>query len=678
MPYIIENSSGDPIVIPDGSLNTDYSIDLVGRNYENYGQIIAKTQIDLLDNFATDSTPPTSPTSGQLWYDKTNKQLRVYDATTGAWLTTRPLVSATIPANSYGQNKSGTMYYNTDTGQMYVNIGGLGYREVSIPGEISSNYGPTFYGTSLRNIFLTDTDNEQRAVLALYYRNTDVVTAQGFYQGEKIVAIISGHDQFEVADALSSTGTEQFNFYEQFNFGTQPGGMGPIIRPGINTRVDDDTLVNSARKAIRTDEAYALNTGTYTLATDGSIDDGVSAITISAIDVFNANANAIPNVTNTYSLGNLGNVFSEGYITDLYVGNGTAGKIESTAFGTLDIGSSLKPVTNLHASTSSVYSGLKFPNNSDVGEISVRAGTIYATSIDTSTGLTVNNYSLPFGKGNNGDQMFIGANGDSVWSEPINDIASITSSGGSITITPTSIVRSPGGTVSINVRNLDLSVDTASVRAMISIDSASADDLSYDDSTGKIKYIRETPFDNLVPETHFILRQGGLAQTADGVKTFTSRADFPAGMDVGKNIRYGVSADYPVGINSPSTNLVFDTRDDATGTDHSITFSKSGDITATGDVTAFSDERLKENIDPIADAMDKVKQISGYTFNRKGDPRKHAGVIAQEVQKVLPEVVTEDDDGMLSVAYGNMVGLLIEAIKDLSAEVDELKKKLGE
>lgn len=101
----------------------------------------------------------------------------------------------------------------------------------------------------------------------------------------------------------------------------------------------------------------------------------------------------------------------------------------------------------------------------------------------------------------------------------------------------------------------------------------------------------------------------------------------------------------------------------------------SGNWTATGDVTAYSDRALKTAIEPITEALDKVDQISGVTFERidLNPGVRHAGVIAQDVQKVLPEVVREDSEGKLTVAYGNIVGLLVEAIKELRQEVKELK-----
>jgi hypothetical protein len=107
----------------------------------------------------------------------------------------------------------------------------------------------------------------------------------------------------------------------------------------------------------------------------------------------------------------------------------------------------------------------------------------------------------------------------------------------------------------------------------------------------------------------------------------------------------------------------------------------SGDLTMAGNVTAYSDIRLKENIKVIPDALNKVQQLRGVTFTRNDveDLEKlHTGVIAQEVEVVLPEAVSEDNDGIKNVAYGNMVGLLIEAIKELKDEVNELKRQIKE
>ena len=103
----------------------------------------------------------------------------------------------------------------------------------------------------------------------------------------------------------------------------------------------------------------------------------------------------------------------------------------------------------------------------------------------------------------------------------------------------------------------------------------------------------------------------------------------------------------------------------------------NGDIRATSDVIAFSDIRVKENIVTIDNALNKINKLRGVTYTRKDktDKSTKIGVIAQEVLKVLPEVVSKDDEGMYSVAYGNLAGVFIEAIKELENRIKELENK---
>jgi hypothetical protein len=106
-------------------------------------------------------------------------------------------------------------------------------------------------------------------------------------------------------------------------------------------------------------------------------------------------------------------------------------------------------------------------------------------------------------------------------------------------------------------------------------------------------------------------------------------------------------------------------------------FSAGSNITSGGDITANSDIRLKTNVQTIENALNKTLQLRGVTFDKDG---KHSlGVIAQEVREILPEVVLEaaDEAKTLSVAYGNMVGVLIEAIKELNAKVEDLQNQLA-
>ena len=113
------------------------------------------------------------------------------------------------------------------------------------------------------------------------------------------------------------------------------------------------------------------------------------------------------------------------------------------------------------------------------------------------------------------------------------------------------------------------------------------------------------------------------------------------------------------------------------GLTNSTTLTWGAAFTATGNVTAFSDRRVKENIKTIDNALAKVLCLRGVTYNRTDleDKSEQIGVIAQEVKEILPQVVIEEND-RYSVAYGNIVGVLIEAIKEQQAQIEELKSRL--
>jgi hypothetical protein len=136
---------------------------------------------------------------------------------------------------------------------------------------------------------------------------------------------------------------------------------------------------------------------------------------------------------------------------------------------------------------------------------------------------------------------------------------------------------------------------------------------------------------------------------------------------------------------NPSTKVFVVNNISANGTTESTSISTGAlvtngglgvakNIVAGGTVTANSDEKLKENVQTIENALDKVLTLRGVEYDRKDSGEHQIGVIAQEVEKIIPEVVYGDE--IKSVAYGNLVGLLIEAIKEQQKEIDELKKKV--
>ena len=97
---------------------------------------------------------------------------------------------------------------------------------------------------------------------------------------------------------------------------------------------------------------------------------------------------------------------------------------------------------------------------------------------------------------------------------------------------------------------------------------------------------------------------------------------------------------------------------------------------------ASSDKRLKDNLKPIENSLDKISKLSGYEFDWNDKQETYqgrdVGVVAQEVEEVIPEIVTTRDNGYKAVKYEKLVPLLIESIKELKEEINGLKTKLGE
>ena len=142
---------------------------------------------------------------------------------------------------------------------------------------------------------------------------------------------------------------------------------------------------------------------------------------------------------------------------------------------------------------------------------------------------------------------------------------------------------------------------------------------------------------------------------------------------------YKNSNDFRIESNISDGDLVFTGNDGGSGvTALTLDMSAAGAATFNDDVTAFSDKRLKTDISNIENGLEKVMQMQGvyYKRNDQDDAKMKVGVLAQDMETIVPEVVLTADDEMQtkSVDYGKLTAVLIEAIKDLKAEIDELKK----
>lgn len=164
-----------------------------------------------------------------------------------------------------------------------------------------------------------------------------------------------------------------------------------------------------------------------------------------------------------------------------------------------------------------------------------------------------------------------------------------------------------------------------------------------------------------------------LSSTGTGIQWIGAPGGFSVSNDTTTNATY-----YPVFVNqttgNPSQISVSSTK---------LTFNPStGNLVVGGTVTANSDESLKVNIKTIDNALDKVLSLRGVEYDRVDIQDHQIGVIAQEVEKIVPDVVypkqESPDYEIKSVAYSNLIGLLIEAIKEQNLKISDLEKRLGE
>ena len=107
-----------------------------------------------------------------------------------------------------------------------------------------------------------------------------------------------------------------------------------------------------------------------------------------------------------------------------------------------------------------------------------------------------------------------------------------------------------------------------------------------------------------------------------------------------------------------------------------FTFNPSTGLLTSTDYNSSSDKRLKKNIKTVDNALDKVMALRGVSFDWKEGGAKAIGLIAQEAEKVIPEIVSKDDNGYLGIKYNNLIGVLVEAIKDQQEQINILKKQI--
>ena len=401
--------------------------------------------------------------------------------------------------------------------------------------------------------------------------------------------------------------------------------------------------------------------------------------------------------------------------SSLQVSGEVGGNLIPTTNNTFDLGSPTKTWRDLYLSSASLYingnqiistDGTELRFTSDDGEsvkfIETNADTFGVQTANgditftaTGTGNIELDATVQIGAGNN----IISSDGNAISfandvSLGSNDLyaAAITTTG-NVNVGGDLVVT--GTTTELQVTNLNVedknitlasgSADAAAANgAGLTVDGASAT-LTYA-NTGD-KWVFNKVVD--VPTSGLLINGTAVTSTAaelnylDGADTNITTLALPASTTISA---FGATLVDDADAATARGTIGLDTTDDVQFDSFGVGTAASGttgEIRATGDITAFysSDERLKENFAPLTGALDKVKAIGGYEFDWKEgieeivSKKGHdIGVKAQELQAQYPELVHERDNGYLAVDYIKLNAVLIEAVKELAAKVEELSK----
>jgi len=613
MSYTITHANGaNAIVIADGTINNSTSITLVGKNTPNYGQYLDQNFLNMLENYAN-SSQPVSPITGQIWYDSTHAVLKVY---TGSVF--KNINAATASNNQPLNPVLGDLWFDTVNQQLncyngtaWVIIGPIGGA-----GQVASEV-LVDTGAANHNVISFKISNTRYAILS---KDASFTPSPG----------ISGFSTIAPGLNIASTAFVANNRF--VGTATNADALGSITAANF-MRADQNTstagtlqITNNSGLLVGTGGATGqldiysnqflieniTNNGPIRLVTRNSTGSPVNAIDVLA----NADVKVYGNLI---VAGNLDVVTSN----ENALISGVAASYNTTS-GALQVVGGIGIGGNINTGgTQNTFSG-----NVTVGNLSTVSGNLYASYVNAGTLGNAGAYLT--GTLTTAAQGAITSIG-TLNGLQVSGAAGFT--GGSVTFNPTTSYKLSLGTVG----NVQISGGSAS------------------------QYLQTDGNGNLNWQTIFIPISA--AGTANQLALYANSS-------------------YLQGTSGVTYN--------------GSTLAVTGAITATGDITAFSsDARLKTNINIIPQALDKVKSISGVTYNWNeiatqfgiGDNSEHAGVLAQEIQSVLPQVVKQApfdtaEDGSsksgehyLTVQYDKIIPLLIEAIKELAAEVEALKSR---
>jgi len=654
MTYTINRTDGSrSIVIPDGTINTETTVTLVGKNYPGYGAVLDQNFLRLLEN-SSNVTPPSAPLSGELWWDSTNKILKAF---TGVNWKSIGSTTASYNKPALSSSKTGDLWWDTGTGQLW------GYD------TNTSDYklvGPSGGAGGIVSEQITDTLTNSHSILSMKINGASYI-------------ILSKDPSFTPNPAIAG--------FQTINPGLNLANQNFLVGAKFVGQVSDSAKLNGIESVnfMRSDISTGT-TGILSVNNNSGIYIGTAnQLHLSVVDANVAISSDNPGGGINFKVKTAGNtdvdamdIYANGYVTCNY-NLDVKGNLSFSNFNPLILtGTTSSTTTNTGILQS--RGGVGISGNLNVGGTTNRfagqvvCNSLYSNSFITATTLNVTSSAnlgvishVRIDGGTSGDFLKTDGLGNLTWQ-------AISAAG----IDITALLPSQGGnngkflaTNGSGVVSWEPGVTPNTITAGLPSQTGNSGKFLTTNGSGTLNWatIDASGF-ALDPATNTILGGvkigSGISVDINGVISTVNNGTL-TGSGVSSRIAYfsGTS------VLTSNAALTFNGN----------TFYVDGDITTTGDITAFytSDNRLKENVATISGALDKVGRLNGVTFNwndlaiGKDTSIREAGVLAQEVYSVLPEAVSLRDNGYYAVNYDKIVPLLIEAIKELKSEVAMLK-----
>jgi hypothetical protein len=699
MPYKLHFS--DPttstfITVPDmppGINTTDTDLNLLGRGYPNYGQKTAENFLHLLENFSS-GISPIHAIQGQLWYDNTTNKLKINTTQHGqSW----------APVNGVWQQPIDPSASNNNVfpGDLWVNTSDNNYI-LSVRTNNSSWVQVSNTSTGVTGSFSTELfDNTGQPHWVVEHKSLGVIvaidTADQFYPNPVIPNFTA---RLNTGTNMTTTGKFWGTAYSADGLNLYPGaltlrvptdrflikddiaggdipGQGQLITGRVFFQNSDNAIgANSPRGISLTssDDSYGTSKGLIqiyksgndlVLSNDRNPDYGYGNILLNTklgLGSVKIGSYAKAVSTTTGALQVAGGV---GIAGDLWVGGDVhAGHFVSGFADSVYGGKSGQLVYQVDTSISG------FVTTATTGSSILVSGGINAPYFQNTSTVYVG-YSV------NATTLLGGFAGQFVIQTGTNQTGFLDGSLLTVnTATNASNLNGPAGTIPYQASdNLTVYTTTANIQVGYASNILGGT---------RGQFLIQTGTNHTVAVDPSTLAVGNILAGARGGIPYQTNTNLTSILPIGTAGQYlksnGTLPQWtdPVGITANQVAFGQGAGSELAG-DSGITYNPLTQIlTVSGDVIAGSDREIKDNIQTINNALEKTLSLRGVSFNYKKSGRANIGLVAQEVQEIVPEVVSVNEStGFLGIGYGSLVGLLIEAIKEQQAQLDELKKRIG-